>query len=85
MALFCECNSTLLCGLQARLGKASLTSQQRMIQEAEVIPLPCENLDQSKRPHTFVWHMCMRDSGCWMVQSIDAVPAGRLKPDTQSE
>ncbi|BDA42983.1 hypothetical protein COCOBI_03-8760 [Coccomyxa sp. Obi] len=58
---------------EAKLGKASLASLQRMTQEAEVLPLPDIALEDSDRAHTFVWHMCMRDSGCWMVQSIEAV------------
>ena len=63
-----------MCGCgQAKLGKASLASLHRMTQEAEVLPLPDIALQDSNRAHTFVWHMCMRDSGCWMVQSIEAV------------
>ena len=52
---------------------ASLGSLQRMTQEADILPLPDIALEHSDKAHNFLWHMCMRDSGCWMVQSIEAV------------
>ncbi|EIE24391.1 hypothetical protein COCSUDRAFT_61816 [Coccomyxa subellipsoidea C-169] len=58
---------------EAKLGMASLGSLQRMTQEAEVLPLPDIALEHSDKAHKFLWHMCMRGSGCWMVQSIEAV------------
>ena len=58
--------------MQAVLCSASLGSPQLFTQEVRVTLNAAAVQEWGRREAVFLWHMCMRDSGCWMVQSIQA-------------